>query len=357
MDRGTRIGAAASEVSSLEGFGSVVRSIAHALGVAEGTNRTLALRVGNWSYGGSEACTEPPDEAPWTCVFAPLSPCTASDAVAGEAADAAALPAGLAPADEAAWRRAHARYMHKDWARVRPGTASPSSLFPLRAPPAVSAAGGEVDDWLAVLRAYALAHALPATVNALRWYGGLPRADAAGSATIGLHVRVGDRGGGGAALAATWARFEAAALRIREATGAARLLVATDCEDLDDLAPLLATTAALGFTVRLVPSRFRTGGGPGARYAEFLRDHPEARADATLDALAAVDLLGRCDFLVGRRYSTLFHLAVSLQRARGCRRPGARVAAVWLVDEAGDAAPGDPPLTEQGFEEDAGPPS
>ena len=332
MSLGVGLQAGRSEVSASEGFGSIFSTISHGLAVASGEGRSLVLNVAGWSYGGDAACmTSAQDKAaaPWNCLFEPLSACTFNDALHGEEEDRkAGVPPGLTRGDESVWRRHHARYLHKDWARYEAAERG-AMAFPLTRPPAFVAAGGSRFDWLASVRAYLRATALPTTEAALDTYGGLPEGD---GPVIGLHLRLGDRGGGAEGLADTWAAYMTTADRARAVTGASRMLIATDM-DVGDSAfrALLVDAASRGYTIRVVPQRVPVRLHESESMADFLLRHPVHRANATFDALAAADLLGRCNVLVGRRYSTLLNLAESLQRARSCRSAHQ---SRWTIDTA-----------------------
>ena len=351
---GSRLSGPQLDISPREGFGSVMAVIARSLVSASSEGRTLVLNVANWSYGGDEDCmrTYPADSAAWNCVFLPLSPCTLADAIAAEHED------DVDPKRDgtsASWRRAYGRYVHKDYVRVPAWHMEGGRLdYPLRVPESVLAAGGAADDWLAAVRAYLVAHLTAPMKVALQEYKRRQGVQNDGGVTIGLHLRVQDRGDP-RGIDAVWAdamrlverALNSSAIYLR---GTMSLLIATDSEDDDALARAIADGVRRGFDVSVVPRQFRAPGGVMYRSgtATWLRDHPADRQAATLDALAVVDALSQCDVIIGtERDSTLFQLAVSLQRARGCIISDG-VPPVWTLDALG-GGPIPPSLHEQRF--------
>ena len=330
--------AAPTDMFPTEGFSSIVTTISASLRLAVEYERTLVLNAAGWAYGGDEECSAslPPMVSPWECIFLPLSRCTVEDATVAETEDAAAEARREIPpaVDSVAVRRR--RYARKNDLRARVDDTGKRWLarFSVSVPAPLAALQASDADWTAVSRAYLHAQLTSSTHAALATYQ-IPTLSAPASPaelSIGMHVRTGDRGGGGRDLSTTWSTYASLAMRIAVASGARVLVIATDDDDAEWIA---AAAAALpvpppSFSVYLVPRRV-------ARFdawqpmAEQLGRRPHLRANATLDVIAAVEALGRCTFLIGRGDSTLMRLAASLSRARGCAGGGSQVPATWSV--------------------------
>ena len=308
------------EVSPDEGFGSVFATLAHRLGEAWSLGQRFEIDVRSWSFGGTGECapSSPPETAPWDCVFLPISSCARSTD-----ADATAMDGRPRSPQALRW------------------TGGDDASLPA----VVATAGGTSADWSAALLAFLFAHLRPQRAMELReLYGDV----APGKVCIGVHLRLTDRGGADsdAELEVTWAGFAAAIRAIGDTSGADCVLVATDADPNDPrraLDKLIAASLTPRFHVRRIRtllSRYSVGlpehhsggdGGPqsSATLATLLHGHPAHRLNATLDALAVVDLLSRCAFIVGWQSSTLFQLTAAVHRARGCGSTEAPFSSVW----------------------------
>lgn len=393
-----------SELRPYEGYAANHAAMSSSLAASISQNRMLMLNLSSWSYGCG-----PGD--PWGCLFAPFSKCSISDGELAARETDVALDAlrnkdsdGQWHIADARWAMKHGRYMHKIVIGLLEAAGDEGAVSGTQPPVGlVDASGNRLavtrEDWWAAVRAYLHAHIRPTARRELQTYGGLPprlthnKADSparlgrttaqsrrrtGADLVIGVHVRVQDMGGGGAGLADTWRQHAELVLRISRVSGASRLLVASDEDDEAAVQGLVdAFASEHGFSARVIPTRVRfplrtvpVSSDPVAwkpSAATYLRDHPSLRVNATLDILAVVDLLGQCDYIVGRHQSSVVRLAAALARARGCgptsgafldpdahTRPEAEVA-VWSIENEGLRPPG-PAVTMAYTIEDGGPP-
>ena len=355
-----------SEVSPAEGYGSVFSLLSQALLVAAGETRTLLINISEWSYGGTEDCVSrlPRETAKWDCLFRSIASCGTQHFLDAWRQDAAAAEQLLPLSDRLPWMVSSARYVHRDVLRLRPGETLPNGqqgfmmtpYTPMRLPASLRDRSVGHVEWLAAVRAYLHSSLSPSTTADLKWYGGLPPLVSSAvsdpqNRVIGLHVRLRDRGGGGAQLVSTWEKYAALIRRISDGSSAKRILLATDSNEpqLEAMAKEFASRE--GYYLRVVPRKFLQPGDAHVSTAAFLQAHPAYRYEATLDVIAALDLLGRCNYIVGRPLSALFRIAASLQLARGCQQRDnvdeGLPAPLWSIDHGG---PVELKLEDDGFQ-------
>ena len=322
------------ETNPDEGYGSTMSAIASGLLLAFGVGRVLVFTDDGWSYGGSPECeaNHARGSGKWNCLFEPLSSCTFGDLERARQQDAATFPQ-QSDHDLPAWYHNEARYVHKDTLRMLPDGVM-ANRFTLHIPEGMRSLGIGRQEWTAASFAYLHALILPDVERIITGTYVAPVRDSLFERSehlydaIGVHLRLRDKGGGTneAELSGSWLRTASYIRSIYSAFSARMpIVVASDvpASVLSRLASTLSPDLPPPVWVPVLvpnPETFASTSVLSGAMANHLSLHPEMRENATIDAMAVVEVLSQCRVLLGRPDSLLFRFTAALHLARGCGR-------------------------------------